>query len=245
MTDESDRNPARERELGMDRAITRRDFLNGVAIGAGAFVAGSWWSGMDAEAAQFAQDAPGYYPPALTGMRGSHDGSFDVSHQLRDGRFWATAGQPADTGEAYDLVVVGGGISGLAAAYFYRARTSAKARVLILDNHDDFGGHAKRNEFHPGGKLWIANGGTASIESPFPYSREALGLMQALGIDPVALAAQAGKNADRSVFQGLSNGFFFDKDTFGLITRRGHAGRSYRGAAGTTWESSWRSAARA
>src|SRR2546429_8381999 len=98
----------------------------------------------------------GYSPPALTGMRGSHDGSYDASHALRDGRFWRAAGQPIDTKEVYDLVVVGGGISGLAAAYFYRAR-NASARILILDNHDDFGGHAKRNEFRPGSRLWIAN----------------------------------------------------------------------------------------
>ena len=50
-------------------------------------------------------------------------------------------------GEEFDLVVVGGGISGLAAAYFYR-QARPNARILILDNHDDFGGHAKRNEFH-------------------------------------------------------------------------------------------------
>ena len=74
------------------------------------------------------------------------------------------------------VVIVGGGISGLAAAYFYRARTSRSAKILILDNHDDFGGHAKRNEFRPGGRLLIANGGTAGISSPFAYSAEALGL---------------------------------------------------------------------
>src|SRR6476469_5660738 len=140
MHDNDERQKQRDRELGMDRPITRRDFLNGVAIGIGAAMVGSSLGPLawDAEAAGFAQDNPRYYPPALTGMRGSHDGSFDVSHQLRDGRFWTSAGPLTNTGESYDLVVVGGGISGLAAAYFYRARTNPNARILILDNHDDF-----------------------------------------------------------------------------------------------------------
>jgi len=232
-----------DRDLGMDRAITRRDFLNGVAIGVGGAIGSTWLSGLEAAAAQFAQDASGYYPPALTGMRGSHDGSFDVSHALRDPKFWASAGQPIDTRESYDLVVVGGGISGLAAACFYRTRTSRGAKILILDNHDDFGGHAKRNEFRPGGKLWIANGGTAGIESPFPYSKEALGLMQAIGVDPVALAAEAGRNADRSVYQGLQGAYFFDRETFGadrlVVGTPGGGrggGRGRAGAAPVTWE---------
>src|SRR5207248_7955830 len=133
-----------DKDLGMHRAITRRDFLNGVAIGVGGAIAGralpeiSWLA-----ATGITQDAPGYYPPALTGMRGSHDGSFEAAHALRDPNFWKKAGRPVDTLETYDLVIVGGGISGLAAAYFYRARTSKSARMLILDNHDDFGGHAK------------------------------------------------------------------------------------------------------
>jgi len=147
---------ATDRDLGMNRAITRRDFLNGVAIGVGGAMGANLLHvpGINAllQAAAFAQDTPGYYPPALAGMRGSHDGSYDVSHALRDGRFWQSAVQPIDTSETYDLIVVGGGISGLAAAYFYRARAGVSARILILDNHDDFGGHAKRNEFRPGGK---------------------------------------------------------------------------------------------
>jgi spermidine dehydrogenase len=200
----------------MHRPITRRDFLNGIAIGIGGAMAGALGPGTTwpVSAAPLAQDAPGYYPPALTGMRGSHDGSFDVAHALRDGTFWRSAQPVVNTGEAYDLVVVGGGISGLAAAYFYRARVGRKARILILDNHDDFGGHARRNEFRPGGQLWIANGGTAGISSPFPYSREARGLMTELGIDPVALSKKA-ETQRSAAFQGLQPATFFDKETFG------------------------------
>src|SRR5437879_11677535 len=200
-----------DKDLGMDRAITARDFPNGVAIGVGGAIAGralpeiSWLA-----ATGITQDAPGYYPPALTGMRGSHDGSFEVSHALRDGRFRPT-GQAVATGETYDLVVAGGGISGLSAAYFYRARVPS-ARILILDNHDDFGGHAKRNEFRPGGRLLLGNGGTWAIESPFPYSKVAHGLMDDLGIDPAALAKKCNV---AGVYKNLTNGFFFDKETFG------------------------------
>jgi spermidine dehydrogenase len=205
-----------DKRLGMHRPISRRDFLNGVAIGIGAAI-GATTGNVVADpsllAQVTAQDQPGY-PPALTGMRGSHDGSYEVSHALRDGRFWRSAEAPVQTGEMYDLVVVGGGISGLAAAHFYREKAGRSSRILVLDNHDDFGGHAKRNEFRPGGQLWIANGGTAGIDSPFPYSKESRGLMSALGIDVQALAAVAGK-ADRRVFQGLQSAWFFDRETFG------------------------------
>jgi spermidine dehydrogenase len=202
----------RDRELGMFRAITRRDFLNGVAVGVGATAAETLlpslaWAG-DGVAPQ---DKPGYYPPALTGLRGSHVGSFEAAHNLRDGNFWKSAGKPADTGESYDLVIVGGGISGLAAAYFWRAEKPG-ARILILDNHDDFGGHAKRNEFRPGGRLLLGNGGTWAIESPIPYSKVARGLMDDLGIDPPALAKKCNV---AGVYKNLANGFFFDKETFG------------------------------
>src|ERR1700733_15804470 len=99
-------------------------------------------------------------------MRGSVAGSSEVGHQRRDGALWDRAGTPEATNENYDLVVVGGGISGLAAAYFYRQKAGPKARILVLDNHDDFGGHAKRNEFMFGGRMLLSNGGTQSIESP-------------------------------------------------------------------------------
>ena len=211
-----DHSKTHDKELGMGCPISRRDFLNGVAVGVGGAVAGSLVPGLPwtAEAAtQLSQDTPGYDPPALTGMRGSHPGSFEVAHSVRDGSFFAHAGQISQTGETYDLVVVGAGISGLAAAYFYRKLAANGARILILDNHDDFGGHAKRNEFRPGGRLLLANGGTLSIESPFPYSPVAHQLLSELGIDPPALEA---KCVDRQVYHGLQPAVFFDKETFGV-----------------------------
>ena len=89
------------------------------------------------------------------------------------------------------------------------------ARILILDNHDDFGGHAKRNEFLYRGRRSITYGGTFSIESPFPYSKEARGLMGELGIDPPALSAKAKRIHKPALFQRLRPAVFFDKETFG------------------------------
>src|SRR5271154_4569766 len=180
---------ARDRALGMDAAITRRDFLDGMALAVGGAAAGAVLPGIVTKghaAGPAPQDAPGYYPPALTGLRGSHPGAFEAAHRLRDDTFWTQNPKVADTGETYDLVVVGGGISGLAAAHFFRARRKG-ARILILDNHDDFGGHAKRNEFQLDGRLALMNGGTLGIDSPRAYSAVANGLLKSLGVDPIAL----------------------------------------------------------
>lgn len=198
-----------DRELGMHRNITRRDFLNGVAVGAAATLMPQLF----AQGETLPQNSPNYYPPALTGLRGSHPGSFESAHSLRDGTFWETAGTPQDTGEKFDLVVVGGGISGLAAAHFYRKSAGANARILILENHDDFGGHAKRNEFQVGKRMLLGYGGTYSIESPEPYSAVAKGVIEELGID----VASFPKYLDRSLYEadGRTPKIFFDKETFG------------------------------
>ena len=208
-------------------AISRRDLLQGAAITVAA-------SGLAPELARAAaleraaqdlpaQDQPGYYPPLLNGMRGSHPGSFEAAHALRDGDFWSGAGAPQDIGETYDLIVVGGGISGLSAAYFWR-KARPGARILILENHDDFGGHAKRNEFRLDGGLQLMNGGTLSIESPYPYSPVADGLLAELGCRPAELS-KACTHLEVYRDQGLKQAVFFDKETFGtdaLLQAPGH-----------------------
>ena len=193
----------------MHRPITRRDFLNGVAITAGAAMLPSQLFAFESGLKQNSAD---YYPPALTGLRGSHPGSFDAAHALRDGTFWDTAGKPVETGETYDLVVVGGGISGLSAAHFYRKIAGPGARILILDNHDDFGGHAKRNEFRQGNDFRLGFGGTFSIESPAPYSAVAKSLIEELGIDVPSYSKYVAKGLYRSF--GLAPKIFFDRETF-------------------------------
>ena len=119
-----------DRDLGMTRTITRRDFLNGVGVAlTGALVSPPWlgaW-GLDQNGGT-PESAPDYYPPIRTGLRGSHPGSFEVGHELRDQKVWTNAA--IDSNETYDLVVVGGGISGLSAAHFFQAALGRRAKVL-------------------------------------------------------------------------------------------------------------------
>jgi spermidine dehydrogenase len=201
----------------MQRNISRRDFLNGVGVAlTGALVAPPWleaW-GLGRQAVTQPETASGYYPPALTGMRGSHPGSFEVAHQLRDAKAWREAA--ADTGESYDLVVVGGGISGLASAHFFRAWAGPAAKILVLDNHDDFGGHAKRNEFRHNGRLLVLNGGTLNIEGPGQYSPQAMGLLRTIGIDIDRFEQETAN--DRATYGrlGLRSGVWFNKERFNV-----------------------------
>ena len=204
--------------------IARRDFLNGMAWMAGSALlppalAASLDAGPDPSAEEYFLSRgitpadPRYYPPGLTGMRGSHPGSFEFAHALRDGH-GADARTVSDSGEHYDLVVVGGGISGLSAAYFFRKLHGRNPRILVLDNHDDFGGHAKRNEFKSGERTLIGCGGTLMIEELQLYTPQAMGLLRELGID----IHRFDNYYDRGFRQrqGLKMGCFFDRSAFGV-----------------------------
>ncbi len=193
----------------MHARISRRDFLDGVAVTAlGALAAGS----IPGCTPRTQPTPPGFaaYPPATTGLWGQDNSSYAVMHKIRDGTFWKTADTARTVGEHYDLVIVGAGLSGLAAAYFYRQQRP-NAKILLLEVRRDFGGHAGRNEFHVGDRLLLSNAGTQSMESPNNYRPSAARLVRELGID----VNRFYKYFDSRRYEGLSTGLFFNRHTFG------------------------------
>ncbi len=203
--------------------ISRRDFMNGMAM---SLVAGTSLSPLQLMAMQ-KNGGSAYYPPALTGMRGSHPGSFEVAHAV----VWGGAkfSRPTEkTDGLYDLVVVGGGISGLSAALFYRQRVGPDARILVLDNHDDFGGHAKRNEFIVDGKELIGYGGSMTIDQPASYSPAASQLLKDVGI----VTDRFYDYFDQNYFKDrmLGSGIWFSKEEYGVDLLARSALRDYFGS---------------
>lgn len=197
-------------KIGRNSTIRRRDFVNGMA----AVIAGSVLPTGRLSAHQTAPE-PLTYPPSLTGMRGSgYERAYRSGHALRDGTFWTTAPASEESNERYDLIVVGGGISGLAAAYLFQKQNGFGKKVLVLDNHDDFGGHAKRNEFRSGNDLRISNAGSFNIYAGSDSSRVERDLYRDLGIDVPRLASTS---VDKSFYSrlGMGQGVFFDRETFG------------------------------
>ncbi|MCH8099903.1 MAG: NAD(P)/FAD-dependent oxidoreductase [Proteobacteria bacterium] len=188
--------------------ITRRDFINGTLMAAGGSMLPFEASG---QAAMAALD-PSYYPPARLGLRGSHPGSNDAAHaRAWNGR--SDWGPTTKLSETYDLVVVGGGLSGLSAAYFYQQKHGRDKKVLILDNHDDFGGHAKRNEHTIDGNTRISYGGSQTLVEPNHANEIVRNLLEEIGVD-----LERFKTAyDLGFFKrhGLGSVTYFNKEVFG------------------------------
>jgi len=188
--------------------IDRRDFLNGMALSTAA--------GALSPAALFAAQATGQaaYPPAQQGLRGSHPGAFEIAHaRAWQGKTWPRPDRLTDS--LYDLVVIGAGISGLAAAHLYKQRYPS-ARILILDNHDDFGGHAKRNEFNVDGKFLIGHGGSQSIDGPAGYSPGSKAIMESLGVETDKFY----EYFDQEYYKrrNMREGVFLDRKTYGATS---------------------------
>ena len=190
----------------MSGKISRRDFLNGTQIAIGTSMLSPFQSVLGSANSDFSL-ADDYYPPSLTGLRGSHDGSWEVMHSRVLGKKWPTTSYE----EKYDLAVVGAGISGLTAAYHYQKK-HPQAKILVIDNHDDFGGHAKRNEFNINGEMRIGYGGTEAIDTPSSYSSEAKELIKEIGID----VEKFYEAYDQSLYSSmdLGKGIVFDNQSF-------------------------------
>ena len=212
-----------DKELGMDRSISRRDFLNSAAA---VTAVTAMYGSAFANSNESAEAAAVGYPPGRTGLRGSHPGSYEVAHQLvwQGRQDWGRI-HDAES-DVYDLVVVGAGVSGLAAAHFYR-KTHPDARILILDNHDDFGGHAKRNEFELNGRTIIGYGGSQSLEDPGAYSDVAQGMLSDLGVDTKRFETAYDQEFYRR--NGLAGATYFDSATYGSDRLVGYSVVDYEG----------------
>ncbi|MDA1312602.1 MAG: FAD-dependent oxidoreductase [Acidobacteria bacterium] len=139
--------------------MTRRDFLNGVLIGSGAPLLGA------ARPSDAAWDGPG----GVGDYRTSHGNSWKVlntAHRIRDREFSAEELSAEDTAEVFDLVIVGGGMSGLGAALHFQQKRRPRHTCLILDNHAIFGGESKRNEFIVQGQRLMAPQGANEFNVP-------------------------------------------------------------------------------
>jgi len=205
---------------GGKRGISRRDFLDGVALAAGGMALSPLIS-LANSGQTFSHTG---YPPSLTGMRGNHPGSYEVAHALA--RYGQRPTDFAPVDGIYDLVVVGGGISGLTAAYLYKKRAGPNAKILILDNHDDFGGHAKRNEFSLDGRTLLGVGGSLNLEQG-AMGDAALTLLEEIGVDFAGLRLAI--DPEYMISDPLAeHGLYLNANDFG-------ADRSINGPWNLTW----------
>ena len=198
--------------LGMDRRIARRDFMNAALLASGsALLLGS----LTPREALAEEAWTGY--GGVGDYANSNGNTYEIvqaGHQIRDNVFVAGSHDAVDTGETFDCVVVGGGISGLAAALAFQRRSS-KLSCLVLENHPVFGGEAKRNEFVVKGRRIGAPQGSDHFGTPLAGSFTAE-YYDRIGIDPAQFEYQTWESDSPEIpvghsFEFVQNpyGFFF------------------------------------
>lgn len=148
--------------------ISRRDFVNGSLVGVGAALVGP----AQAATGESGSEAPEDTWTGYGGVGDYADSNGNVAsvreaaHLIRDGISTSMLDHVADTGEEYDLVIVGGGFSGIGAAYEFHKRHGNNKRCLILENHPVYGGEAKQNEFLVDGHRLFAPQGSNDFGPP-------------------------------------------------------------------------------
>lgn len=157
--------------VGMDAEISRRDFLNGTLVASGSALLG----GLSPDQVVDVEDEWTGYGGVGDYRRsnGNTKPVVDAAHVIRDTNLDTLPPDTIDTGEEVDLAVVGGGISGLAAAFFFQRHAPKGRTCLVLDNHPIFGGEAKQNEFVVDGQRLICHQGSAYFHVPHPESLSA------------------------------------------------------------------------
>ena len=207
----------KKQALGLDRPIKRRDLLHGMGISAAALTVYGvgvppLLSAADKNISEYSPEKDAdYYPPSLSGLRGSHEGSFETAHaQAWTGQSWDVVNE---LNEEYDLVVVGAGISGLTAAFAYQQKNGPESKILIIDNHDDFGGHAKRVEFSHDERTYMLPGGSGFMETPY-FSEQSKTLLEDAGINLGRLHVGQVSDLRFHAFD-MSSSICFDKEIYG------------------------------
>jgi spermidine dehydrogenase len=185
-----------DKALGLDRPIDRRDFLNSALLASGSLLLshrtpvelmaqGGDWTGYGGE---------GDY----RNSNGNTEAVMNEAHKIRDRVFDTPPAHAVDTGETFDCVVVGGGLSGLAAALFFNRRAGSRLQCLVLDNHPAFGGEAKRNEFVVDSHRLFAPQGSTHFQPPYPHSYLAR-FYDSIGMDLRQFQYQTWESPEREI----------------------------------------------
>ena len=101
----------------------------------------------------------------------------------------------------------------MTAAFRYRDKNGANSKILVIDNHDDFGGHAKRVEFYHNGKTYMVPGGSVFMETPY-FSEQSRTLLEDIGVHLEQLEPGQVKDFRLHAFN-MNPAICFDKETYG------------------------------